>query len=368
MKLKKNFHPHLFGFAGFSGSGKTTLIEKIITSLSSSQIGYIKHDAHKFEMDHIGKDTYRQFKAGAQMVFINDPTHMALQIKGNSFSLEKEYFQDCDFVIVEGHKYSEHPKFLFLDLEGSAQQEFKSGKIINVMATIYSGNEEKIAGLPSFHRDDINGIIGFIQQKLKTSLDEIRLSALILAGGKSTRMGKDKALISYHGKPQANYMFDLLKDLGLPTYLSCREDQTLRPELSHLPTIVDRFIGFGPLGGIASAMYEHPDSAFLVVACDLPLISQDLIRELIGKRDPLKQATAYFNGARNHFEPLFAIYEPKIYSRLLHFLGERMSCPQKVLFNSSVKVLKLENEYLLDNANTPEDHLRILDNFAGERA
>lgn len=366
MRLNKNFHPRLFGFAGFSGSGKTTLIEKIIISMSSYQIGYIKHDAHKFEMDHEGKDTYRQFKAGAQVVFINDPLHMALQSKGESFTLEKEYFQDCDLVIVEGHKYSDHPKFLFLDPEGVALQELKSGKITNVLATIHSG-EEKLEGVPSFHRDDVEGVIKFIQQNIKASLDEVELCALVLAGGKSTRMGQDKALISYHGKAQGQYIFDLLKGMGLTTYLSCREEQLSRTDLAHLPTITDRFIGFGPLGGIASAMSEYPNKAFLVVACDLPMISMNLVKDLIEKRDPLKQGTAYFNDTRKHFEPLFAIYEPKIYSRLLHFLGERMNCPQKALFNSSVKVLKLEEEYQLENANTPEDHSRIMETLAGAR-
>lgn len=361
MKLKKDFHPRLFGFAGLSGTGKTTLIEKLIPTLRQYQVGYIKHDAHRFEMDHEGKDTYRQYAAGASAVFINDPDHYALQVRGVSFSLEKEFFKDCSLVIVEGHKYSDHPKFLFMDAEGEAEQEYRAGKITNVLATISTGNEIRVLdGLPAFHRNDVEGISSFIEWRVRNSLDKVELGALVLAGGLSTRMGQDKSLIEYHGRPQARHLYATLTDLGLTTYISCRKEQD-RKALQDLRVINDRFIDFGPLGGILSAMTEHPTKAFLVVACDLPLVTGGHIQQLIEQRDPLKQATAFFNGERKMFEPLFAIYEPQIYTRLMHFLGERMTCPQKVLFNSNIKRLELPRQDFLMNVNTPEEAQTVLE-------
>jgi molybdopterin-guanine dinucleotide biosynthesis protein A len=85
------------------------------------------------------------------------------------------------------------------------------------------------------------------------------------------------------------------------------------------------------------------------------------------ERDPLKQATAYFNSERKMFEPLFTIYEPHIYSRLLHFLGERVSCPQKVLFNSSIKRLELPSQNFLFNANTPEEGRSVMELLEGRK-
>src|SRR5690606_36191480 len=102
-------------------------------------------------------------------------------------------------------------------------------------------------------------------------------------------------------------------------------------------------------------MATHPAKAWLVVACDLPLVTGERIRELLLSRDPLKQATAYFNLERNQFEPLFAIYESSIYSRMLHFLSQGVLCPQKVLFNCSIKKLNLKTQSFLKNANTPEE-------------
>lgn len=366
MKLKHDFHPRLFGFAGFSGSGKTTLIEKLISGLSGYHIGYIKHDAHRFSIDHEGKDTYRQYHAGAKVVFINDPDHYALQVKGQSFSLEKEFFKDCDMVLVEGHKYSDHPKLLFLDPEGVAEKEFHEGKITKVIATISPGTPVKrIEGLPAFHRDDIQGLTTFINDKIKASTKSKELYGLVLAGGKSSRMGQDKALIDYHGVPHAKHLLETLERLNVKSYLSCREDQVSRSGLSGLSVITDRFLDFGPLGGILSAMAHYPDKAWLVIACDLPFVSVEKVAELISARDPLKQATAFFNIERKQFEPLFAIYEPQIYSRMLHFLGEGVLCPQKVLFNSNIKKLQLETQSFLENANTPEEKAGVLAKLEG---
>jgi molybdopterin-guanine dinucleotide biosynthesis protein A len=360
MKLKKDFHPRLLGFAGISGAGKTTLIEKIIKTMKDFSIGYIKHDAHKFEIDHPGKDSYRQYHAGAQMVYINDSEHFCLQGRGQSYSLEKEYFKDSDFVLVEGHKYSDHPKFLFLDPEGKALGEYREGKITHVLGFIQlEETQECPEELPAFHRDDVAGVIDFIKKHFLCSTPP-ELCGLILTGGRSQRMGTDKSLIHYHNKPQARYLYELVETFGMKTFLSCRKEQLDRQELSHLPSITDRFIDFGPLGGILSAMTSYPDKAWLVIACDLPLITFDKIQELIEARNYLKQATAYFNEERKQFEPLFAIYEPRIYSRMLHFLGEGVTCPQKVLFNSSIKKLSLKSQGQLENANTPEDHTRIL--------
>src|SRR5690606_850124 len=134
------------------------------------------------------------------------------------------------------------------------------------------------------------------------------LYGLILSGGMSSRMGVDKARLEYHGRPQVQYLYELLHGLGLKTYVSCRSEQAHNPEYHNLSVITDRFLGFGPLGGILSAQAAHPDKAWLVVACDLPLITTETMQELIAARDPMKQATAYYNLERKHYEPLFAIY------------------------------------------------------------
>jgi len=254
-----------------------------------------------------------------------------------------------------------------LDDEGTAASEFASGKISNVMGFIYNNLPSNLPeGIPRFQRDDVESIIFFMKEKIQESIHKTEMYGLILTGGQSSRMGTDKSLIHYHGAPQARYLHQMMESLKIKTFISCREDQVSRQGFNDLPTMTDRFINFGPLGGILSAMANHPDKAWFVLACDLPLVTEQKIEELIKARNPLKQATAFFNQERKQFEPLFAIYEPRIYSRLLHFLGDKSICPQKALFNSVVEKIDLPMQGFLENANTPEERERLLGMMRGE--
>ncbi|MDA9793096.1 molybdopterin-guanine dinucleotide biosynthesis protein MobB, partial [Bacteriovoracaceae bacterium] len=69
------YHPFEIAFCGLSNSGKTTLVSKLIKELSTDyNVGYLKHDAHGFEMDKTGKDTWHATNSGASVVVINDET------------------------------------------------------------------------------------------------------------------------------------------------------------------------------------------------------------------------------------------------------------------------------------------------------
>nr|MCR5358016.1 molybdopterin-guanine dinucleotide biosynthesis protein B [Lachnospiraceae bacterium] len=109
----------ILGIAGFSGSGKTTLIEKLIPVLKNEgyRIAVIKHDAHDFEMDREGKDTFRFKKAGVDTVMISSRVKSAM-ISDIVQSLDKmiadAYERGADIVLVEGYKYENIPKLFVL--------------------------------------------------------------------------------------------------------------------------------------------------------------------------------------------------------------------------------------------------------------
>jgi molybdopterin-guanine dinucleotide biosynthesis protein A len=177
------------------------------------------------------------------------------------------------------------------------------------------------------------------------------MKGLILCGGRSTRMQQDKSTIAYHGMPQWQYLYDLLQSLVPEVYLSCRADQ--QPDFSdHIPVITDSVPGGGPIVGLLSAHAAFPDSAWLVLACDLPLISLQSLSFLVHARQPEKDATALLSPFNNSPEPLIAIWEAKGLE-LLKNSGK--SCPRKALLQADVLVL--ENPYPTEqfNANTPEE-------------
>ncbi len=189
------------------------------------------------------------------------------------------------------------------------------------------------------------------------------LYGLVLTGGKSTRMKKDKAALVYHGKEQAIVCFELLASVCEKVFISSRVDQISSPAIQELPQIYDRkeFSDSGPLAGILSAMHTHPDAAWLVLACDLPYVDQTTLQFLIDNRNPQKTATAYRSSHDGLPEPLCAIYEPQGVGNVLAFLKKGITCPQKILINSDTHLIEPQNPQALENINNPDEYQQAKD-------
>jgi len=179
------------------------------------------------------------------------------------------------------------------------------------------------------------------------------LNGLVLAGGKSSRMGFDKGSIDWHGKPQRYHMADMLKTLCDEVFISCRPNQ--EETNKQYAILEDTFVGLGPYAAILSAFKEKPDCAWLVVACDLPLLDKNTLQYLVNNRNPAKLATAFGNGYKDLPEPLITIWEPKSYPILLSFLEQGITCPRKVLINTDAHLLVASDTNALTNVNTREE-------------
>ncbi|MCL4122055.1 UNVERIFIED_CONTAM: hypothetical protein GTU68_043767 [Idotea baltica] len=182
------------------------------------------------------------------------------------------------------------------------------------------------------------------------------VNGLILAGGRSTRMGEDKAAINYHGVNQVDFLQDKFKSLGIDSYVSCREEQSDQYTDN---AIKDVFLDMGPFGAILSAFKKSPNSAWMVLACDLPLLTEKHIQLLLDNRDQSKIATCFHNPETGWPDPLFTLWEPKAYARLLAFMSLGYNCPRKVLINSDVNIIHADNTDFLMNANSPSDKEEI---------
>ena len=178
---------------------------------------------------------------------------------------------------------------------------------------------------------------------------------LVLAGGKSRRMGTDKALLQRDGQTQLARTVALLEGQLERVFVSARADQAGDAERSRYAQIVDRHDDLGPVAGILSAMEAHPDIAWLVVACDLPNVDAATLGELLAERDPGKPFTAYQSSYDGLPEPLCAIYEPASRPLVEAFLADGIKCPRKMLIRSDTRLLRQANPSALDNVNTPED-------------
>jgi molybdopterin-guanine dinucleotide biosynthesis protein A len=180
------------------------------------------------------------------------------------------------------------------------------------------------------------------------------LKGLVLCGGYSTRMQQDKSNISYHGMPQWQYLYTLLSAVVPEVYISCRPDQQ-EIFAGTAPLIPDTVTDGGPAAGLLSAYTAFPDTAWLVLACDLPLISHQSLHYLAAFRDPQKAATAFISPVNHLPEPLIAIWEPRGLEVLRQSVASGKQCPRKALLQTDIQVL--ENPYAVEqfNANTPEE-------------
>jgi molybdopterin-guanine dinucleotide biosynthesis protein B len=165
----------IISIVGQKNSGKTTLVEKIIGELKQRgyRVGAIKHDAHRFEIDHKGKDTWRMTKAGAETVVISSNEKMAMVKKidkeDNVNEIAHWLLGDMDIIITEGYKRQNKPKI----------EITSTGKLIcrnenNLIAIAYipqNGKKpdglEYITGMPYFNADDTKGVVNFIIEKIK---------------------------------------------------------------------------------------------------------------------------------------------------------------------------------------------------------
>jgi len=176
-------------------------------------------------------------------------------------------------------------------------------------------------------------------------------------------MRGDKAALLYQGKTQLDRAFDLASGHIDQVFVSVRASQKNEPTRSDKPLIVDLVSlgeAEGPIVGIRSAMAAYPDAAWLVMACDLPFLSDAALSQLLRERDLAGLATAYRSAHDGLPEPLCAIWEPGAAAALESYQAGGGHCPRKFLIRHAVRLLEPQDRRALDNINTPEEYAEAL--------
>jgi molybdopterin-guanine dinucleotide biosynthesis protein B/molybdopterin-guanine dinucleotide biosynthesis protein len=157
-------------FVAKSGTGKTTLLEKVIAELKDRghRIGVIKHDAHRFDIDHPGKDSHRLTAAGADTMLISSPAKLAL-VKQHEASppieeLIATYFADVDIVLTEGFKKSGLPKIEVHRGERSATLLCR-GEEHDPSLLAVASDEPLSLDVPVLDLNDTGAVADFIEER-----------------------------------------------------------------------------------------------------------------------------------------------------------------------------------------------------------
>ncbi|WP_159522327.1 molybdenum cofactor guanylyltransferase [Sunxiuqinia indica] len=180
------------------------------------------------------------------------------------------------------------------------------------------------------------------------------LTGIILAGGKSSRMGQDKALIDYQGKKLIEYAIDLLRPLCSHMLISANQSGY---DQFGLTVVNDVYPDCGPIGGLHAALSGSKTDWNIVVSCDTPNLNSLLFQFLLAKKE---DAQAIIPKHDKGVEPMAALYNKE----LIGFLEEKIKHGdlklQKVIREIPVRFVDVSSVLqkfpdLFLNLNRPED-------------
>jgi cyclic pyranopterin phosphate synthase len=190
------------------------------------------------------------------------------------------------------------------------------------------------------------------------------LWGMILAGGRSTRMGQDKAWqrLGPGAPPAWRRLADLLQPWVDRCLVSCQADQAPLFEHEGAAVVIDpdqesKDSHSGPAQALAQALALLPEdnsTGLIVLACDLPLLNHEALEQLVGGRDPQALAT-FLCASPSSPEPLIAIWERRALPSLLSFLESGQSCPRQFLISVGAHAVVANDFAWILNANTPAD-------------
>lgn len=359
-----NFAPNEIAILGANCGVISDLVHQVSQKLDNYKLAY-------FDASH-AKDV-EENKLSEYVFHHQGNLQITTSSNVNKFQQRLDFAQ-YDYVFINGNHYQGAKQILILDeaKEASVLKRLEQLDRIQFVVKLnseteyFSFLEEKypqIKNITCYTIDAIDKITNHINNLIQEKIAPIK--GLVLVGGKSTRMGTDKSELNYFGKPQKVAAKELLENNNLETFYSVRpfdcaqgdneELNVISSEIEKSQEIPDVFLNLGPFGGICSAFQKDPNAAWFVLATDVPFVNDKVIQLILKHRNPSKVATAIKGKSKDFPEPLITIYEPKAYSILLQYLSQGYSCPRKMLINSDVEIVEIDDAYIR-NVNTPEEY------------
>ena len=197
------------------------------------------------------------------------------------------------------------------------------------------------------------------QTGIPVSLSSI--TAVILAGGQSSRMGTDKAMLEIEGKPLIRHVYDILAALFPSPLLITNSPE--RYSFLNCPTAADLYPGEGSLAGIHAALTHAPTDLVFLVACDMPYVSPDVIRFLCSLSDGFDAVVAR---SPDGMEPLHAIYRSRCLPVIEQMLRQGKKRIKDALDRVNTRYVTWDElaglpgaEQTFLNLNTPDEFARF---------
>lgn len=196
--------------------------------------------------------------------------------------------------------------------------------------------------------------------------DSKLLSAIVLAGGKSSRMGQDKALLPVQGVPLLQRVCNIAAGCAETVYIVTpwpeRYQNLSLPRCQFIQEVPlsgetgNEPLNHGPLVGFAQGLAEVKTDWVLLLACDLPKLQVEALQTWVAELDSVgEEAIAALAHHTKGWEPLCGFYRRYCLPQLLDFINQGGRSFQQWLQQHPVQVLSVPTEEMLLNCNTPED-------------
>ena len=176
------------------------------------------------------------------------------------------------------------------------------------------------------------------------------LQGLVLTGGTSSRMGRDKAALVYHGEPQWRVAAEQLRACGADPFWSCSATQAANWHLG-ARAVLDMVPGHGPASGLHAAFSRGGNAAWLVIGCDYPWLEVQDLQRLLAARAPTFDAVTYLNPATDDIEPLITLWEPAAQRQFLRAFANGEDSARRILRTCALQALPPRSAQVLENRN-----------------
>jgi len=186
---------------------------------------------------------------------------------------------------------------------------------------------------------------------------------LVVCGGNSSRMGRDKSLLEYYGKPQRYHVYDMLLPFCEKVFISCNPEQAntmaeAYPYIQDLP----QYNNTGPIAALLTAAEQFPKNNFLFIGCDYPyLTNEDLVHffSLCKEEKPL----SFYNADENMYEPLLAYYPHSSFGELKERYKTKQYSLQHFLQESKADKFYPANKKAMCSIDTEEAFIKAFNSI-----
>jgi len=324
---------------------------QICLALAPLRIGYM--DASHTHVENIQLSSLTTSSGG---------THWNMPVHQNHWN-HTLFSSINDLVLINGNHHAGAHQMLICNPEKTDSVMRRKENICNVILILLTDECSEVpevflklpnaANAPRLHVNDTKAIAHFLQNYFPIPAPAM----LILAGGKSSRMGINKSLLNYHGMSQIEYLVLMANRLSMDAFVSVRDhSQTIPDGATAIPDVVNHL---GPLGGICSAHFNTPHRSWFVVACDMPLVDDVMMSELISADSFGHDVVCFKSPDSNLPEPLLSLWKPAALRFAWHCIADGIRCPRKVIAQCNSLLLECSHPDKLANANTPEDLTRL---------